>query len=130
MEVNVIPIKRSPCHSPLPRKKNNRAKSALNIYESHTKPIEFDRGSLPDLKQTRSISQIIRLNPDRYLYGSTTSLNTNSSSSKGEVVSAVLDWLDNISIASSDSNLSQSSAKSKSRKKEDKLSRKRGNPSH
>ena len=68
VEVDVIPIMRSPCHTPRPTKKNKRAKSALDFYEETSPPKEFDRGSLPDLKRTSLkgslISTVVRL-----LYG-------------------------------------------------------------
>lgn len=132
VEVDVIPIMRSPCHTPRPTKKNKRAKSAMDFYEGSSPPKDFDRGSLPDLKRTSLkgslVSTIIELNPDRFLYGSTASLRSTASSSselsRGEIMNAVLDWLDKsnrtnessvetASIASSDSNLSQLSFKTK-----------------
>lgn len=119
IEVDVIPIKRSPSHSPRPTKKNKRAKSAMDFYEETSPPKEFfDRGSLPDLKRTVSskgslVSTIIQLNPDRFLYGSNASLRSTASSSselsRGEIMNAVLDWLDkSVDSFSSESNLSPS----------------------
>lgn len=92
---------RSPCHTPKPSKKNKRAKSAMDFYKESNPSIDFNRGSLPDLKKTYSKGSLVSavsLNPDRFLYGSTTSLRSTESSSseisKGEIMNAVLDWLD------------------------------------
>lgn len=52
IEVDVIPIKRSPCVSPAPKRKlqhKGRARSAMGFY--HDKQVE-ERGSLPDLQST------------------------------------------------------------------------------
>lgn len=57
IEVNVIPIKRSPCSSPLPKRNlenKGRAKSAMGFYKE--KQIE-ERGSLPDLQSTGKINE-------------------------------------------------------------------------
>lgn len=123
IEVDVIPIKRSPCTSPLPKRKlenKDRAKSAMGFYKE--KQVE-ERGSLPDLQNTGKVndikniqkgsimSAILKSNPN-ILKDTISSSSTNSvyfnafdsnnsfkrrlstdSLTKGNVVSAVKEWM-------------------------------------
>ena len=118
IEVDVIPIKRSPCTSPLPKKKlqnKGRARSAMGFYKE--KQVE-ERGSLPDLQNTGKVdvkkgsimSAILKVQPDilkeKSPQSSTSSLYFNTfdtdqfgrrksteSLTRGSVVSAVKEWM-------------------------------------
>lgn len=118
VEVDVIPIMRSPCASPRHKRKKRktaRAKSEIAFGKSPQKPDE-DRGSLPDLDHYKalkgSLVELVQTNPDRFLNrtsvsGSTESLvssimsedrmarslGSSESLSKGAIMNAVVNWL-------------------------------------
>lgn len=131
VEVDVIPIMRSPCASPKPKKKKStkRAKSEMGF---HRKRVEEDRGSLPDLQRSKNIpikgsilGTIMQLTPERFLSrsletGSTDSLvssiiesthsfGSTESLSKGAITNAVVNWLHRSSPFASSENLEQHS---------------------
>lgn len=131
VEVDVIPIMRSPCASPKPKKKKStkRAKSEMGF---HRKKMEEDRGSLPDLQRSKNIpikssilGTIMHLTPERFLSrsletGSTDSLvssiiesthsfGSTESLSKGAITNAVVNWLQRSSPFASSENLEQHS---------------------
>ena len=108
IEVDVIPIKKSPCPSPIHRHKTKRARSEMSFRPS--KQLDEERGSLPDLHSYKKgviMDQIMRMSPDVFLSrGSSESLNSllkgddmsrslenRHSLSTGVVVSAVVNWL-------------------------------------
>lgn len=109
IEVNVIPIMKSPCPSPQPRRKKilRRPHSELGFHRD--KMDLDDSGSLPDLKRSSQkgslLDTIIKLNPETFL--STESLDNDSKISrssgsscrmaKGAIMNAVVDWLDKAS---------------------------------
>ncbi|KAF2880253.1 hypothetical protein ILUMI_25915 [Ignelater luminosus] len=127
VEVDVIPIKRSPCPSPTPLQKIRRPSSELG-YRRQDK-FQEDRGSLPDLfrsKPTHSkggiLDTILQRNPDTFLsktpeMGSAESLvssvmsndqqrmarslGSTDSLSKGALTAAVVNWLNRASPAGS-----------------------------
>lgn len=109
IEVEVIPIMKSPCASPKPRKKkSHRAKSELGHYRQRNR-LEDEHGSLPDLKGSPSkrslVSTIIHMNPSTFLGSSneslmsdynnrmTRSLGSNDSLQRGSIMNAVVNWL-------------------------------------
>lgn len=134
IEVDVIPIMRSPCASPTPKKKKStkRAKSEMGFHRSKRDKLEVDRGSLPDLQRSKSIpikgsilGTIMHLKPERFLSrsletGSTDSLvssiiesthsfGSTESLSKGAITNAVVNWLHKSSPFASSDNLEQHS---------------------
>lgn len=133
IEVDVIPIMRSPCASPKPKKKKStkRSKSEMGFYRKREK-LEEDRGSLPDLQRSKNIpisgsilGTIMHLKPERFLSrsletGSTDSLvssiiesahsfGSTESLSKGAITTAVVNWLQRSSPFASSENLEQHS---------------------
>lgn len=133
VEVDVIPIMRSPCASPIPKKKKStkRAKSEMGFHRKREK-LEEDRGSLPDLQRSKNIpikgsilGTIMHLKPERFLSrsletGSTDSLvssiiesthsfGSTDSLSKGAITTAVVNWLQRSSPFASSENLEQHS---------------------
>lgn len=128
IEVDVIPIMKSPVATPKHQRKhkNKRAKSEMGFYKD--KKIEDDRGSLPDLKVTRSskslYSTILQMNPDTFISKSNESLMSSMHSSeqlmsrsldsgalesKGALMSAVTNWLQKSSPFSSIDNIDRQS---------------------
>lgn len=109
IEVNVIPIMKSPCPSPQPKRKKiyRRPHSELGFHKH--KFDQDDSGSLPDLKRSSKkgslLDTIIKMNPDTFL--STESLDSGSRMSrssggsyrltKGAIMNAVVDWLEKAS---------------------------------
>lgn len=133
VEVDVIPIMRSPCASPKPKKKKSakRAKSEMGFYRQREKA-EEDRGSLPDLQRSKNIpikgsilGTIMHLKPERFLsrsletgstdsvvssiIESTRSFGSTESLSKGAITNAVVSWLQRSSPFASSENLEQHS---------------------
>lgn len=132
VEVDVIPIMRSPCASPKPKKKKStkRCKSEMGFHRKREK-VEEDRGSLPDLQRSKNIpikgsilGTIMHLTPERFLSrsletGSTDSLvssiisthsfGSTESLSKGAITNAVTNWLRKSSPFASSENLEQHS---------------------
>lgn len=133
VEVDVIPIMRSPCASPKPKKKKStkRSKSEMGFHRKRGK-LEEDRGSLPDLQRSKNIpirgsilGTIMHLTPERFLSrsletGSTDSLvssiiestqsfGSTESLSKGAITTAVVNWLQRSSPFASSENLEQHS---------------------
>lgn len=132
MEVNVIPIMKSPCPSPTPKrsKRSKRARSEMGFRKDK---IEEDRGSLPDLYSKSSnipikgslVDTIIQMDPQMFLSRSletgstdsiissyrdsdkimTRSLGSTDSLSKGVIVNAVVNWLQKTSPFSSVENI-------------------------
>lgn len=118
IEVNVIPIMKSPCPSPQPMKKKipKRPHSELGFHRD--KLDQDDSGSLPDLKRAPQknslLDTILKMNPETFL--STESLNNESRSScgsnamsKGSIMNAVADWLQKASPFGSTEQLDQRS---------------------
>lgn len=128
VEVDVIPIMKSPCSSPKPPKKTTkRARSELGFYKSNRLMIEDDRGSLPELK-TGSCSgslyeTIIHMRPERFLGQSlhtsneslastqrsnevfSRSLGSADSFPQRSIMGAVKQWLEKSSPCSSTDNI-------------------------
>lgn len=132
LEVNVIPIMKSPCPSPTPKrsKRNKRARSEMGFRKDK---IDEDRGSLPDLYSKSSnipikgslVDVIIQKDPQMFLSRSletgstdsiisscrgsekmmTRSLGSTDSLSKGVIVNAVVNWLQKTSPFSSVENV-------------------------
>lgn len=107
IEVEIIPVRRSPCPSPAPKRKDKRARSELGFYTNDNVDIQSERGSLPDLlniHQKGSITNtIMQLDPNRFLGRSSKSLSGDKMSRslgstelfpKGTVVNAVKNWLE------------------------------------
>lgn len=119
VEVEVIPIMRTPSPSPKPKRKSKRARSEMGFNRKQKIPID-DSTSLPDLQRSKPIplkgtliETIIRLKPERFLSrslesGSTDSLvssilesegriahslGSTESLSKGAITNAVVNWL-------------------------------------
>lgn len=119
IEVDVIPIMRSPSPSPKPIRKSKRARSEMGFHRKQ-KPIVDDSTSLPDLQRTKAIpikgslvETIMRLKPERFLSRSLETESTDSlvsslleseshvahslgsteSLSKGAITNAVVNWL-------------------------------------
>lgn len=107
VEVNVIPIMKSPCPSPQPlRRKPYRRPHSEMGYRKDNRDDRDDRGSLPDLKRSSQKSSILetvlKMSPETFLSNdsldndgrlsrsSPTSIN---STSKGVIMNAVVDWL-------------------------------------
>lgn len=130
VEVDVIPIMKSPCPSPRPQRKRStkRAKSELGFHSKLDRSIE--RGSLPDLhtyKKGAIMDTILRMNPNVFLSRSACtesnesvssylrsddrmakSLGSNDSLSKGLITNAVVNWLQKSSPFGSVDNMTQS----------------------
>lgn len=130
LEVDIIPIMKSPCASPKPkrRKPSKRAKSEMGF---HKDKYDNERGSLPDL-HTKSknitikgsiMSTIMKMNPETFLSRSledssdsilsenimSRSLGSTDSLSKGILVNAVVNWLQRASpFGSTDNIMNQS----------------------
>lgn len=118
IEVEVIPIMRSPCPSPKPKKKQSkRAKSEMGFYKDK-RIIEDDRGSLPDLKSSplkcSLISTVMQMNPETFLSNESLlsgdqkmsrSLGSAESLPKGSITNAVVNWLQRSSPFSSTDNI-------------------------
>lgn len=120
IEVDVIPIMRSPSPSPKPIRKSKRARSEMGFHRKQ-KAFVDDSTSLPDLQRTKAIpikpgtliETIIRLKPERFLSRSLEtdstdslvssilesegrvahSLGSTESLSKGSITNAVVNWL-------------------------------------
>ncbi|KAG5895832.1 hypothetical protein JTB14_038262 [Gonioctena quinquepunctata] len=121
IEVDVIPIMRSPCHSPKPRNKSKRAKSAMSHYRD--KDLKDDHsGSLPDLKTSplrgSLLNTVVQMGPRTFLstdslsrdeHRMTRSLGSTESLPKGAIVGAVMNWLQKSSPFSSTDNIDKSS---------------------
>lgn len=136
IEVDVIPVMRSPCASPRlnRKKKTRRARSEIgfHIREKNGE----DRGSLPDLEKSKNINikgsilgTIMHLKPERFLSrsletGSTDSLvssileseglavhsvGSTESLSRGAITNAVVNWLHRSSPFGSIENFEQNS---------------------
>lgn len=133
IEIDIIPIMRSPCASPKPKKKKStkRCKSEMGFHRKKGK-LEEDRGSLPDLQRSKNISTrgsilstIMHLTPERFLSQSLETASTDSlvssiiesthsfesteSLSKGAITTAVVNWLHRSSPFASSENLEQHS---------------------
>lgn len=136
IEVDVIPIMRSPCPSPKPKKKKSkRAKSEMGFHRKR-KEKEEDRGSLPDLQRSKAIPMrgsilgtIMHLKPERFLSKSletestdslmssllesedyiARSLGSTESLSKGAITNAVVNWLQKSSPFGSTDNIERHS---------------------
>lgn len=132
IEVNVIPIMRSPVGSPTPKKKisTKRASSEMGFHRKK-ELVEENRGSLPDLHKSKNIpikgsilETVLKLTPNRFLSksetGSTDSLATSviesthsfastGSISKGALTNAVVTWLQKSSPFASSENIEQHS---------------------
>ncbi|KAF5279400.1 hypothetical protein FQA39_LY05510 [Lamprigera yunnana] len=130
IEVNVIPIMRSPYQSPTPVRKIKRPHSELGY---NTKKVFEERGSLPDLYNSHSsyekgsiLHAILKKHPSSFLeqksdlgstqslFGSSTeqrsppkSVGSTDSLSKGALTSAVMSWLSKASPFSSCESLEQ-----------------------
>lgn len=105
VEVNVIPIMKSPCPSPQPQRKHVYRRPHSEMGFRRDKFDQDDSGSLPDLKRSSNkgslLDTVLRMNPETFL--STDSLNTDSrlskssgsliAVSKGAIMTAVVDWL-------------------------------------
>lgn len=120
IQVDVIPIMRSPCSSPKPRKRDSkRAKSEMSFRKERT---DVDRGSLPDIFAPKLglVDKILYMSPERFLNkntGSTESLagsysesagksaESDESLSKGVIMNAVVNWLQKSSPFNSTDNL-------------------------
>lgn len=118
IEVNVIPIMKSPCPSPQPRRKQKYRRPHSEMGFRNHEPDDDDNGSLPDLKKSshkRSLlDTVLTMNPDTFL--SNESLNNESRisgssnpSSKGAIMYAVVDWLQRTSPFGSIEQLDQTS---------------------
>lgn len=125
IEVDVIPIMKSPCSTPKPTKKTNkRAKSELGFYKTRKLEIEDDRGSLPDMKTSCTSSlydTVLQMNPERFLgrslrtsnesFASTCtdrlsrSLGSTDSFPQRSIMGAVKQWLDKSTPFSSTDNI-------------------------
>lgn len=135
MEIDIIPIKRSPCSSPQPRrpiKQNFRARSEMGFYTE--KDIVEDTNSLPDLERVdkrapkfkiekgQIMSAVIKFNTDMlsrsYEMDSTSSSVYNSlqnispflrrqsdSITKGSLVNLVKEWMEKSSPFGSSENV-------------------------
>lgn len=138
IEVDVIPIMRSPCASPKPikkKKKNKRAKSEMGFHRRAVNK-EEDYVSLPDLQRTASIpihgsllETVKYLKPERFLSRSLEtdstdslisslleseghvahSLGSTESLSKGALTNAVINWLQRSSPFGSTDNIERQS---------------------
>lgn len=123
VEVDVIPIMKSPCPSPQPENKSKtRARSELGFHPIQKRDTE--RGSLPDLHEYRKggiMDTIMRMSPNVFLSRSTCtdscesindrmakSLGSNDSLSKGLITTVVSNWLHNSSPFGSVDNMTQS----------------------
>lgn len=129
IEVDVIPIMKSPCPSPKPQNRSTkRAKSELGFRSKEKQ--DTDRGSLPDLHSYKKgviMDTIISMSPNVFLSRSTytdsnesvnsclrsddrmvQSLGSNDSFSKGLITSTVVNWLQKSSPFGSVENMSQS----------------------
>lgn len=128
VEVDVIPIKRSPCPSPTPSPRIKRPKSELG-YRRHRDKFEEERGSLPNLFRSKPtyvkgviLDTILQRDPNTFLSktpeaGSAESLVSSVMSNdqqrmarslgstdslfKGALTTAVVNWLNNTSLAGS-----------------------------
>lgn len=121
IEVNVIPIMKSPCPSPQPKKKKiyKRPHSELGFRKDTLD--QDDNSSLPDLKRPPQkgslLDTILKMKPDTFL--SNESLNKDSrfsrssggscAASKGVIMNAVVDWLQKLSAFGSIEHLDQRS---------------------
>ncbi|XP_057661824.1 uncharacterized protein LOC130897163 isoform X11 [Diorhabda carinulata] len=121
VEVDVIPIMRSPCPSPKPRKKNptTRSKSAMSYYRNERLKND-ESGSLPNLKssslKSSLVDLVIQMDPKKFT--STQSLisgesgirskESTESLPKGTIMKAVVNWLEKSSPFSSIENLDRS----------------------
>lgn len=119
IEVDVIPIMRTPSPSPKPKRKSKRARSEMGFHRKQ-KALVDDSTSLPDLQRSKAIpirgsliETIIRLKPERFLSRSLEtdstdslvssilesegriahSLGSTESLSKGAITNAVVNWL-------------------------------------
>lgn len=121
VEVEVIPIMRSPCPSPKRKKKSKRAKSEMGFYKDK-RIVEDDRGSLPDLKfsplKCSLVSTVIQMNPETFLsneslpsgdHKMSRSLGSTESLPKGSITNAVVSWLQKSSPFSSTDNIDHQS---------------------
>lgn len=121
IEVEVIPIMRSPCPSPKRKKKDKRAKSDMGFYKEK-RIIEDDRGSLPDFKSTplksSLISTMMQMNPEIFLsnesllsgdHKMSRSLGSAESLPKGSITNAVVSWLQKSSPFNSTENIDHQS---------------------
>lgn len=119
VEVDIIPIMRSPCPSPKPSKKNTRrSKSAMGYYNREYLHAD-ERGSLPDLQYSSvkgSLLNLVQLNPDRFLSTESLisgeraeSLGSTGSLPKGTIMNAVVNWLQKSSPFSSTDNIDKRS---------------------
>lgn len=128
VEVDVIPIMKSPCSSPKPpKKKTKRARSEMGFYKSNRLMIEDDRGSLPELKTGSGSGSlyetIIHMRPERFLGQSlhtsneslastqrsneifSRSLGSADSFPQRSIMGAVKQWLEKSSPCSSTDNI-------------------------
>lgn len=126
----MIPIMKSPCASPKPKRKSKskRPKSEMGFRKDR---VDTDRGSLPDLhSQSKSVpskgsimNTIMRMNPDTFLSRSledssdsvlseqimSQSLGSSESLSRGLLMNAVVNWLQKSSpFGSTDNVMNQS----------------------
>lgn len=119
MEVDVIPIMKSPASSPKVKKKQQkRAKSEMGFYKTSKLLVEDDRGSLPDIKSSSTASlydTIIRMTPERFLGHSNESSLASDVTSQSldrlpprNITAAVNQWLEKSSPFSSTDNMSVS----------------------
>lgn len=118
IEVNVIPIMKSPCPSPRPKKKkiHRRPHSELGFHRDRFD--QNDSGSLPDLKgspqRNSLLDTILKMKPETFL--SNESLNQSNRSSggsyamsKGSIMNAVAGWVEKASPFGSTEQLYQRS---------------------
>lgn len=102
IEVNVIPIMKSPCPSPQPKKQTIYRRPHSELGFRRDRLDQDDNSSLPDLKRSPQkgslLDTILKMNPDTFL--SNESLNNDSkfsrssyAASKGSIMNAVADWL-------------------------------------
>ncbi|XP_074034952.1 uncharacterized protein isoform X4 [Leptinotarsa decemlineata] len=117
IEVDVIPIMRSPCASPKHRKRGKRAKSDMGYYKGDVNTNHL--GSLPDLKSSSLkgslLDTVMQMNPKTFLSSEslpTDNRPTESSDNKGILVTAVMNWLQKSSPFESLENINNRSAES------------------
>lgn len=121
IEVNVIPIMKSPCPSPQPKKKKIYKRPHSELGFRRDRLDQDDNTSLPDLKRSPHkgslLDTILKMNPETFL--SSESLNNDSrvsrssggsyAASKGSIMNAVADWLQKTSPFGSTEQLDQRS---------------------